>query len=54
VNHDLGCGDRHRLDEGQLGAEAREFLSNLPMWVEDETRLYVHASAQTLQLDLRE
>jgi diadenosine tetraphosphatase ApaH/serine/threonine PP2A family protein phosphatase len=32
---------------GQLGAQAREFLSNLPMCVEDDTRLYVHASAQT-------
>jgi diadenosine tetraphosphatase ApaH/serine/threonine PP2A family protein phosphatase len=31
---------------GQLGAEAREFLSGLPMQVEDDTRLYVHASPQ--------
>ena len=32
---------------GQLGAEAREFLASLPMRYEDDTRLYVHASAQT-------
>ena len=32
---------------GQLGEEAREFLSSLPMRFEDDTRLYVHASPQT-------
>lgn len=32
---------------GQLGPEAREFLSSLPLRFEDETRLYVHASPQT-------
>ena len=32
---------------GQLGPEAREFLSTLPMRFEDETRLYVHANVQT-------
>lgn len=32
---------------GQLGADAREFLSTLPMRFEDATRLYVHASPQT-------
>ena len=32
---------------GQLGSEAREFLSSLPMSVEDDNRLYVHASPQT-------
>jgi diadenosine tetraphosphatase ApaH/serine/threonine PP2A family protein phosphatase len=32
---------------GQLGSEAREFLSSLPMRVEDDNRLYVHASPQT-------
>jgi len=32
---------------GQLGTEAREFLSTLPMRYEDESRLYVHASPQT-------
>jgi diadenosine tetraphosphatase ApaH/serine/threonine PP2A family protein phosphatase len=31
---------------GQLGPEAREFLANLPMQVEDDTRLYVHSSPQ--------
>ena len=32
---------------GQLGPEAREFLSSLPLRFEDDTRLYVHASPQT-------
>lgn len=32
---------------GQLGSEAREFLTSLPMRFEDDTRLYVHASPQT-------
>ena len=32
---------------GQLGAEAREFLSSLPMGFEDGPRLYVHASPQS-------
>lgn len=32
---------------GQLGIDAREFLSTLPMRYEDESRLYVHASPQT-------
>ena len=32
---------------GQLGTEAREFLTSLPMGVEDGNRLYVHASPQT-------
>jgi diadenosine tetraphosphatase ApaH/serine/threonine PP2A family protein phosphatase len=31
---------------GQLGSEAREFLASLPMSVEDDNRLYVHASPQ--------
>jgi predicted phosphodiesterase len=33
---------------GQLGASAREFLANLPMRFEEDTRLYVHASPQTV------
>ncbi|MDR3683030.1 MAG: metallophosphoesterase family protein [Geothrix sp.] len=32
---------------GQLGPEARGFLAGLPLWVEDDTRLYVHASPRT-------
>lgn len=32
---------------GQLGPEARRFLSNLPMRFEDDMRLYVHANTQT-------
>lgn len=32
---------------GQMGPEAREFLSSLPMRFEDDTRLYVHANVQT-------
>lgn len=32
---------------GRLGSEAREFLASLPMRIEDETRLYVHANVQT-------
>lgn len=31
---------------GQLGPEARRFLSNLPMKFEEDSRLYVHANAQ--------
>lgn len=30
---------------GQLGPEQRDFLGNLPMTVQDESRLYVHAEA---------
>lgn len=29
---------------GELGPDARKFLANLPMRIEDETRLYVHAN----------
>jgi len=32
---------------GELGPNAREFLANLPMRIEDETRLYVHANLQS-------
>ncbi len=32
---------------GQLGPQAREFLASLPMRLEDDSRLYVHASPQT-------
>ena len=40
---------------GQLGPEAREFLSSLPLRFEDDTRLYVHASPPDLsRLDLCE
>lgn len=31
---------------GELGPAAREFLANLPMKIEDETRLYVHANVR--------
>ena len=31
---------------GELGTDAREFLANLPMKIEDETRLYVHANVK--------
>ncbi|MBL0312887.1 MAG: metallophosphoesterase family protein [Holophagaceae bacterium] len=31
---------------GKLGSEAREFLAGLPMRIEDDTRLYVHANVQ--------
>jgi predicted phosphodiesterase len=31
---------------GRLGAEARAFLASLPMQVEDEARLYTHATPQ--------
>lgn len=57
-NHDLAVSDpRESLTadaevvlawtRGQLGPAARGFLASLPMRFEDETRLYVHASAQT-------
>jgi diadenosine tetraphosphatase ApaH/serine/threonine PP2A family protein phosphatase len=31
---------------GELGPHAREFLANLPMRIEDENRLYVHANVK--------
>jgi diadenosine tetraphosphatase ApaH/serine/threonine PP2A family protein phosphatase len=31
---------------GELGLSAREFLASLPMRIEDDTRLYVHANIQ--------
>lgn len=57
-NHDLAVSDEKEgmnndaevaltWTRGQLGPEAREFLASLPMRFEDDTRLYVHASAQT-------
>ena len=57
-NHDLAVGDVQDAmspdaetamawTRGQLGTEAREFLTSLPMRFEDDTRLYVHASPQT-------
>jgi diadenosine tetraphosphatase ApaH/serine/threonine PP2A family protein phosphatase len=56
-NHDLGISEsRESMNvdaetamawtRGQLGPAAREFLSRLPMKVEDQTRLYVHANVQ--------
>ena len=57
-NHDQAVADVHESltsdaevavawTRGQLGPTAREFLANLPMRFEDDTRLYVHASPQT-------
>jgi len=57
-NHDLAVADLQDAmtpdaetvmawTRGQLDAEAREFLTSLPMRFEDDTRLYVHASPQT-------
>jgi diadenosine tetraphosphatase ApaH/serine/threonine PP2A family protein phosphatase len=57
-NHDLAVAEfRESMNadaetamawtRGQLGTEAREFLSSLPLRFEDDTRLYVHASPQT-------
>ncbi len=57
-NHDQAVAETHESmisdaeiamawTRGQLGVEARAFLSSLPMQVEDDARLYVHASPQT-------
>lgn len=57
-NHDLSISDAGETltadadvvrawTRGQLGPEAREFLASLPMRLEDDSRLYVHASPQT-------
>ena len=57
-NHDQAVADTHESmisdaevalawTRGQLGREAREFLSGLPLYIEDESRFYVHASPQT-------
>lgn len=56
-NHDNAVSDvREELNpdaeeamswtRGQLASEAREFLSGLPMRIEDDMRLYVHANVQ--------
>lgn len=54
-NHDRAVGDAREdlgadaetamaWTRGQLGAEARRFLAGLPLQVEEDGRLYVHAS----------
>ncbi len=54
-NHDRAVGDAREdlgadaetamaWTRGQLGVEARRFLANLPLQVEEDGRLYVHAS----------
>jgi diadenosine tetraphosphatase ApaH/serine/threonine PP2A family protein phosphatase len=54
-NHDLGVSEPRETmsaaaetvmawTRGQLGRAARDFLAHLPMRIEDEARLYVHAS----------
>ena len=64
-NHDQAVADTHESmisdaevalawTRGQLGREAREFLSGLPLYIEDESRFYVHQSPDPPGLDLRE
>lgn len=56
-NHDNAVSDLHEVltadaqvamawTRGELGPDAREFLAGLPLKIEDETRLYVHANVR--------